>query len=328
MVTDIKYADLAPEHPLFTETVVPHLLEWRRAGIPSALVTLVGVEGSSPRRPGSQLTVNVHGDYVGHISSGCAEAAIVAEAVNVIKDGVARAVRYGNGSKYVDVVLPCGSGLDLVFDPVITTTTLECVASAVAERRTVALAIDPAARVSAAIIHQDAQADLNSDQLFIRRYVPAVRVVIAGRSVHVDFMARLAKDLEWDVQIVSPDKAVLARLSPVAQGSQHLTRPEDFDASVLDAHSAMVLLFHDHGWEPQLLARCAQTPAFYVGAMGSRRTHAQRILLLQELGLDQAFIARVHGPAGLSLDARNPAEIALAITAQILTLTPRPGLRS
>ena len=95
----------------FTENVIPQMLQWRADGIASALVTLVGVDGSSPRRIGSQMAVNMRGDYVGYISSGCAEAAIVAEAVDAIKQAIPRTVRYGAGSKYMDVVLPCGSGI-------------------------------------------------------------------------------------------------------------------------------------------------------------------------------------------------------------------------
>lgn len=89
--------------PEFIEYVIPQLLEWLRAETPSALVTLVGVEGSSPRPVGSQMAVNINGEYVGHITPGCAEAAIVAEAVSYIVSGKNGCSRYGAGSKYIDV---------------------------------------------------------------------------------------------------------------------------------------------------------------------------------------------------------------------------------
>ena len=98
----------------FTEMVIAQLLAWRRAGVACALVSLVGVEGSSPRRIGSQMAVNADGDALGTISSGCAQAAIIAEAVAAIRTGLPRTVRYGAGSKYIDVVLPCGSGIDVL----------------------------------------------------------------------------------------------------------------------------------------------------------------------------------------------------------------------
>ena len=311
------------EIPLFTENVIPHMLAWRRAGIASALVTLVNVEGSSPRRVGSQMAVNAESDHVGYISSGCAEAAIIAEAVATIASGEPRTVRYGARSKYIDVVLPCGSGIDLVFDPVISDTVLEALASRIAARRPAALTIDLAGRQPATLVDSADPSALAKEEHFIRRYSPATRIIVAGRGVHVDFVARLARELEWNVIVASPDLVVLARLSEIAHAIHHLTRPEDFDASEIDPYSAVVLLFHDHHWEPALLEKCAAAPAFYVGALGSRRTHIQRKLLLAARGCDPGFIDRIRGPAGLVLDAKNPAEIALAIVAEILSLSPR-----
>jgi xanthine dehydrogenase accessory factor len=100
----------------FTENVIPYLVAYRRVGLGCVLVTLVNVEGSSPRRVGSQMAVAADGTVVGMISSGCAEAAIVAEAMSALHEGRVRTVRYGTGSPYMDVVLPCGSGIDVHFD--------------------------------------------------------------------------------------------------------------------------------------------------------------------------------------------------------------------
>ena len=294
----------------FTENVIPQLLAWRAAGLASALVTLAGVDGSAPRRPGSQMAVNAHGEYLGHISSGCAEAAIVAEAVAAIEAGAARTVRFGAGSKYIDVVLPCGSGIDVHFDPLITSPALQCVQSAISVRQPARLEIALAA---------DA---MTGQRTFIRHYSPALRIVIAGRGVGVDYVAALARTLEWEVMVASPDEATLARVAPVANATHHLTTPGDFDPAWIDSHSAVVLLFHDHEWEPPILAACERTPAFYVGALGSRRTHAQRMQLLELSGCMAAFIASIHSPAGLDIGAMNPPEIALAIVAEILAARP------
>lgn len=295
----------AQARPLFTENVIPHLLAWRAASIPCALVTLVGIDGSSPRRLGSQMAVNIHGDYLGYISSGCAEAAIVAEAIGVIKSATNRTVRYGAGSKYIDVVLPCGSGIDVHFDATLTTSTLEHLATEIAARRPASLPLD-----------------LVNSGTFTRTYAPVPRIVVAGRGINVDFVARFAHDLEWDVITASPDEQTLARLAPIAR-TYHLTSPDDFDPSLIDAHTAVVLVFHDHDWEPAILAKCAASPAFYIGALGSRRTHGQRRDLLAMRGVPAPFIDTIHSPIGLDIGAKNPAEIALAIIAEILSLPPR-----
>lgn len=294
----------------FTENVIPQLLAWRGAGIASVLVTLVGVDGSSPRRIGSQMAVNANGAHLGYISSGCAEAAIVAEAIAAINAGTSRTIRYGAGSKYMDVVLPCGSGIDVHFDPVITTAALEKVQAAIAGRMPTqlefALAVD----------------NMTAKSTYVRHYTPVPRVVIAGRGVAVDYVAVFARQLEWEVVVASPDEATLARVATLANTTLHLTKPGDFDPAIIDAHSAAVLLFHDHEWEPPILAKCAGTPAFYVGALGSRRTHAQRKELLEILGCPADFIASIRSPVGLDVGAMNPPEIALAIIAEIMSLTP------
>lgn len=294
--------------PLFTENVIPQLLAWRKAGIPCALVTLVGIDGSSPRRLGSQMAVNIHGEYLGYISSGCAEAAIVTQAADIIERATSLTVRYGAGSKYIDVVLPCGSGIDVHFDATVATATLEHLASQITARRTVTLTFDLASE------HTPAK--------FTRTYSPVPRIIVAGRGINVDFVANLAHHLEWDVVVASPDPQTLARQAPIAH-THHLTRPSDFDPALIDRHTAVVLVFHDHDWEPAILSKCAATQAFYIGALGSRRTHAQRRDLLAMSGTPLAFIDTIHSPIGLDIGAKNPAELALAIVAEILSLTPK-----
>ena len=300
----------------FTENVIPVLLAWRRAGLGAALITLTRVDGSSPRRIGSQMAVAANGAFAGTISSGCAEAAIVTEAQAAIAARTRRTVRYGAGSKYIDVVLPCGSGIDVHFDPTIGLGDLERLAELIAARVPASLAIDPAAERPSML------GAAGGRGLFLRPYSPVPRIVVAGRGVGVDHVARFARDLEWDVVVASPDDATLIRAGTVAQHTQYLSRPDDFDTAPVDRHSAVVLLFHDHDWEPAILAKCEPAPAFFIGALGSRRTHAQRCALLAQMGCSAGFIARIKSPVGLDIGARNPPQIALSIIAQILAQAP------
>ena len=157
------------------------------------------------------------------------------------------------------------------------------------------------------------------DVFYSKVYLPPPRVIVAGRGVNVDYVARFAHQLEWDVCIATPDQEVIDRVAPFARHCQHLNRPEDFDPSGIDPYSVVILLFHDHEWEPTILAKCQNTPAFFIGALGSRRTHSNRKMMLEELGCDPAFINSIRGPVGLSLGAKNPAEIAVAIVGEILS---------
>jgi len=304
----------------FTENVIPQLLAWRNAGIPSALVTLVGVEGSAPRRIGSQMAVNAEGEHVGYISSGCAEAAIVLEAQDMIQSATPRSIRYGAGSKYVDIVLPCGSGIDVYFDPSISTEVLERLNESLLARRPAAMIFDPSSGTRVALCNgHDSNVAQGDNTFYSKVYLPAPRVIIAGRGVNVDYVARFAYQLEWDVCIATPDHNTIDRVAPFARHCQHLNRPEDFDQSGIDPYTVVILLFHDHEWEPTILAKCQDTPAIYVGALGSRRTHNVRKMMLEELGCDPAFINSIRGPVGLSIGAKNPAEIALAVVGEILS---------
>lgn len=303
----------------FTEYVVPQLLAWREAGVACALLTLVRVEGPSPRRIGSQMAVSARGDHVGYISSGCAEAAIIAEALDVITSRVARTVRYGAGSQYLDIVLPCGAGIDIHFDPLIPTSLLAGIDARMRAREPVALAIDLASGASAIVTRPD----LQEATTFCRPFQPSPRIVIAGRGVGVDYLAAGARLLAWEVVAASPDQDTLTRVSHLTAKTQHLTRADDFELTLIDRFSAVVLLFHDHDWEPPILARCEASPAFYVGALGSRRTHAQRRMLLEDLGCSQSYLDAIRSPVGLSIGARNPPEIALAILAEIVAAAGR-----
>ena len=96
----------------YRDNVLPDLAEWTGRGERCALVTLVGVDGNAPRAEGAQMAVSESGEWAGYISGGCLEAAIALEAQAAIKAGKPRLLRYGKGSPYFDIQLPCGSGLD------------------------------------------------------------------------------------------------------------------------------------------------------------------------------------------------------------------------
>ncbi len=317
-VTAFILPEVIQERP-FTENVTGHLMRCLKTGQRGALVTLVGVDGSAPRRIGSQMFVSAEKQAVGYISSGCAEAAIIEEAVAAITVGRRRMVRYGAGSKYVDIVLPCGSGIDVHFDPTIDATTLAALEQAAAERRSVALDIDLSLRQPSRIVRLGSNtSDIADPEIFRRAYLPMPRLIVAGRGVGVDYLVRFADELEWEVIVASPDEVMLARVSPRVNSSQHLNRPEDFDASVIDPYSAIVLLFHDHEWEPNILKRCETSPAFFIGALGSRQTHKMRCDALAALGASDAFIQRIKGPVGIDVGAQSPVEISLSIVAEVM----------
>jgi xanthine dehydrogenase accessory factor len=314
----------------FAENVLPDLLAWRARGEEAALITLVGVEGSGPRPAGSQMVVSSSGEWLGQITSGCAESQLVGHAIEAMQTRRPKLERYGRGSKYFDIQLPCGSGIDVFFDPLVPTSMLEAIEAARTSRQAVALEFfaDPERVPEHRLVTLDVPGPakdrmrshgvLGANAEFSRRYLPSLRIVMAGRGPALHALANLASLLGWSVVAASPDRDTLDALRPICDAVQYLPKPESFDPAVIDGWSASVTLFHDHDWEPPILSRMLQREGFYIGALGSRQTHRARREALQGLGHSAREIEKVRGPIGLDIGARNPPELALAIAGEIL----------
>ncbi len=320
--------DLSP--PLrFVDDVTPILLDWRRSGLRGVLVTLVGIDGASPRPLGSQMAVNERGDWVGQISSDCAESAIAREALASLAEGRTRTVRYGRGSKYMDVRLPCGSGLDVHFDPAVPSDVLEALEQERSQRRPTAL-ITPKGdngvnqqvhRIEALAVGQvEAGLALSSNEdVFVRQYWPQTRVIIAGRGAYTSALVAFSHALGWEACLFTPDPALIEQHAHQCRISRKLTSARDFDTSLIDPWTATVLLFHDHSWEAEILSRALRSDGFYFGALGSKATHLARMQEMMRLGVTAEEAVMVRGPVGLDIGARTPPEIAMSIAAEVVS---------
>lgn len=300
---------------IYVRNVLNSLQLWRRAGLKTALVTLIATDGSAPRPLGSQMAIAENGEAVGNITGGCAEAAIIAEARTRIASGRNGTLRYGAGSPYIDIRLPCGSGIDVYFDVQFRDQDLDTLLIAEAQRRPACLSIDPMSHRIEALGEASAP---HSASIYTRAYPPTTRLVLAGKGPTVPILARLATAADFDVMAMSSEPETLEATAPYASRAEHLTTPEAFRFSEFDRWTAFVSLFHEHEWEPPILQKALASTCFYVGALGSKRTHQERIATLRSLGVDDAAIARIRAPVGLKLGGKNPPEIALAILAEIV----------
>jgi xanthine dehydrogenase accessory factor len=299
---------------IYLHSVLPALREWRAQGLRTALVTLVASDGSAPRPVGSQMAIAENGKAVGNITGGCAEAAIVAEAQARIARGQNGCVRYGAGSPYIDIRLPCGSGIDVYFDVDFTDTSLDALLAAQAARLPATLEIDGDKNISRVL----PGAVPVAAGCHTRCYAPVARLVIAGKGPLVPILARLAGAADFEVFALSSEPETLEAVAPHALLAEYLATPQSFRYTGFDRWTAFVSLFHEHEWEPPILQRALDSACFYVGALGSRRTAAQRVGLLREIGVPEDAIARLHAPVGLQLGGHNPPEIAIAILAEII----------
>lgn len=281
--------------PVYHDFVLPALRDWRRGGRKTALLTLISTTGQSPRPIGSQLAVCDTGEACGLITGGCAEGTLVLDALEAMRLGENRIELYGEGSRFKDITLPCGSGLKVFFDVGISNAEIGRI---IASRDT----RQPASMLISA----------PGEPGYTRHYLPACRLIAVGQGPIMEALAQMAPALEIELDIWSPDVALAARLN-----GRHLTAPEDFDAA-FDRYSAVTTVFHDHTYEPPILLKALQSQSFFIGALGSRKAHARRLEILEDMGAEPDMLTRIHGPVGLDIAAASPPEIALSILAQVV----------
>jgi xanthine dehydrogenase accessory factor len=159
---------------------------------------------------------------------------------------------------------------------------------------------------------------LDETQIFVRVYAPSPRMVIVG-AVHIaQFLAPMAKMAGFDVTVIDPREAFV-RSGRLGEITALVAWPDEAMTQVHpDARTAVVTLTHDPKLDDPALNSALKSPAFYVGALGSKKTHAKRLQRLKGDGFDDAALARIHGPVGLDIDAVTPAEIAVSIIAQVV----------
>ena len=253
-----------------------------------ALCTVTGIDGSWSRRLGAQLAVLPDGTTRGSLADGCLERALAQEARG---SNVARGLRFGQGSPFLDVRLPCGSGIDVWVDPAPDIAQLVAATRALADREPASLIIGDG--------HQPA---------FTRRYLPKLRLIIMGSGPEVAALSRMAAAQGLNLTVAAP-------AGEGAEVGLALGRPP---AIAVDRWTAIAVLFHDHEWERAILPWALATPAFYVGAQGGHTARELRQAMLAEAGLTPADRARLRSPIGLFSGARTPSVLALAILAEIV----------
>ncbi|WP_165820297.1 XdhC family protein [Microvirga sp. KLBC 81] len=301
--------------------VLRFVMEAGQRGQHVALVTITGLTGSSSRSLGTLMGVAENGRFSGSFSGGCIEAAVVAEAQEAIRDGRPRQVRYGAGSPYIDIRLPCGGGVDLLFQPSPDPDVIRQAVTCLAGRQPLTLAQSPSGGLhilSGSTRHQPGW----RGETFISWYAPPLGLVVVGHGAESLAMLRLGLTLGTEMRLFSPDERVVTLAKTLAKTlgvhAKTLTIPGPVPDLVADPWGAIVFLFHDHAWEPLLLEQALTQPWFFIGAMGSRRTHAKRLATLRERGLPEEALTRIIAPLGLIPSARDPATLALSALAQVV----------
>lgn len=298
------------EHP---SDIIAHAATLIAEGRRFALVTSIKIEGGAAREVGSLALVEDSGAMVGYLSNGCIDRDIQFHAQSALASGEVALVRYGNGSRFADLKLPCGGALSVLIDPTPDTDALLHAHQQFADRKSVVLRFQPP----------------EGTQEVSFTYTPKFRIVLAGRGAVFRAIAQVARSSGFQVHALSPDEDDIAAINEISDAKPvHLTSPyNETPLDMLDGHSAFLTLFHDHDWEPALIRSALSTPAAFIGCLGSRRTHDLRLAGLMASGVAQQDLDRVRGPIGLVPSLREAPLIAISAMAEITAQLPT-GIRT
>jgi xanthine dehydrogenase accessory factor len=316
----------SPDHVLIPETA----LAWHRAGKGAALATVVETWGSAPRPVGAQLAISAAGEIMGSVSGGCVEGAVVAEALDLIGKAPGQIFTYGvSDDNAFSVGLACGGTIRVLVEPIggagITEGDLARLCALRAERKAAAFVTNTetwARRIDLPPAHLERfRGDKSGfdEAEFIAIHNPPLRMVVVG-AVHIaQPLMQMARLTGYDAVLIDPRESFgsAARFP----GERILTGWPD-EALVqhgLDARTAVVTLTHDSKLDDPAIKVALRSECFYLGSLGSTRTHAKRIERLTAEGFSPDELAKIHAPVGLDIGARSPAEIAVSIMAQITT---------
>lgn len=303
-------------------------LKWHQDGTGAVLATVVQTWGSAPRRVGSQLVISGKGDIQGSVSGGCVEGAVIMEAMDVLESGTGKMLEFGVSDEDAFAVgLACGGTIRVWIEPVgaaLPEPLLADLVAARAAREPVAYVIntDTGDRRLDRSGHEsrfamDRSGFEDDEATFVGIHNPPLRMVIVG-AVHIaQALVKMARITGYDPYIIDPREAFASEAR--FPGETILTDwpDEAVDEIGLDTRTALVLLTHDPKLDDPALERALTSKCFYIGALGSTRTHAKRVERLGKAGYTDDQIARIHGPVGLNIGAAGPSEIAISIMAQI-----------
>lgn len=302
---------------------------WAGEGRRFALVTVARTWGSAPRPPGAWLVLRDDGLVEGSVSGGCIEDDLIVRmregrlggtapfklVYGVTKD---EANRFG---------LPCGGTLELVVEPAPDAALLEDLAARLAKRRLALRCVD---LESGTVRTADAG---RGDALqwdgthFATVHGPQWRLLIIGAAQISRYLAQMAQALDYEIVVCDP-RAEYGPSWDVPGTQLVTTMPDDTVLAMeLDARSAVVALTHDPKLDDMALLEALKSPAFYVGAVGSRLNNAKRRERLSEhFDLSDTELARLHGPVGLPIGSHTPPEIAVAILAEMTAVKNKVAL--
>lgn len=298
--------------------VLERALEWRRAGRRVWLLTVAQTFGASPRPPGSLAAIRDDAILVGSVSGGCIEDDLVRRrdeyrgrkplfaSYGVTAD---EARRFG---------LPCGGELEIIIEPEVAAPDIEALLTRIGEGRIVARRVDLASGDWSLEPASPSDECERTAERFTSVHGPRWRMLVIGASEIAHYLAEVAQTVDFQVFVCDPREEYRSAW----RGTSAKWIDGMPDDAVLafrpDGHSVILTVSHDPKLDDLALLEALKSDAFYVGAVGSARTNAERRKRLAGFDLGAQQIARLRGPVGLSIGSRTPPEIAVSILADLI----------
>ena len=296
--------------------------DWVKSGRRVVMATVIRTWGSAPRPIGALTAIRDDGQLAGSVSGGCIEDDMILQvrSGDLVKDKPTT-TKYGVSAEEAKRFgLPCGGTLELVLEPLTKESGLDDLLARVERHELVMRRLDmKSGRVSLSPAHSNDQLTFDGSTL-ATVHGPRWRLLIIGAGQLSTFLAQMAQGLDYQVTICDPREEYAEGWNvPGAELKRGM--PDDVVTEMkMDNHSAVVTLTHDPKLDDMALLEALKSPAFYIGAIGSRKNNDARRKRLAEFDLSQEEIARLHGPVGLKLGAKTPPEIAIAILAEMTAI--------
>ena len=337
--------------------ILPDLDLWQSQGEEIALATVVQVRRSAPRPPGARLGVTRSGRMSGSVSGGCVEADVFERAMQVLDSRSPEVASYGIADELAfQVGLSCGGSIDVLIEPFVSGSEWDALRRSVESQQPAVYAVGLAPTPllgrkltrliggrSVGSIERSLDSDIaeESDQLmqtagtkvvtlpwrgeqaqvFLETFRPSPSLLIVGATHAAISLCRLATEVGFQVTVIDARSALATpERFPNAERIIHAWPEEALAQVSLDNYSSLVVLTHDPKFDVPALAHALHSAARYIGAQGSRVTHEGRTKQLRQQGFGDADLARIRSPIGLDIGSRTPAELAVAILAEVLAV--------
>ena len=314
--------------------VLSDALSWRRAGHAVTLVTVVETWGSAPRPPGALLAVRDDGVISGSVSGGCVEDDLIARTQAALQAGGLGAdkarptlISYGvSQEEAARFGLPCGGTLRLLQEPLLEADWVVQLLARTAAQQLVARTLTLETGAVQLSSGQRGQAMQFDGVTLTTVFGPKWRLLLIGAGQLSQAVAQIALLLDFEVLVCDPREEYATTLVAAVPGIRRVEgMPDDAVREMQpDVHTAIVALTHDPKLDDMALLEALRCEAFYVGALGSKRNQeARKQRLADHFDLSAQALARLHGPVGLALGAKTPAEVAVSIVAELVQVKSR-----